>query len=1156
MRLKRRFFTRSLCMILVLALLPVSAFATSISATDADSTTVTILQEPRLENADVTSSSMNDASFTTMADGITVSIRVIGVTLPTEKLDFWSTAVDYKDAVHQNWIQTTTYENVPAQTGARDFLEAKLNALGFVAKLSGTSGYVTATALFGEQKLENSSGDAGWFYDIYDANGSLRVTAAKMASSNHTLQDGDSVILHYLFDSAKEATGATGNYGIYAGQFLKRTPDAALADYEKAYGAEALIKQIGTVTAGSGGVIKEARDAYDALNELQCSLVRNYAVLTAAEEVYAGMDQAVKLSRPAPPELLGRSANSIALVKAAASEEDPAATVQYRMSADNVRWGEWQESNVFTKLRAETTYYFQTRYWPSDLTLYEESEPSESVTITTDSPPVYTASNREEWVNLVVNAPTDGREIVIEIVNDIEVGVSGVFTTSTPGGSNITMVGKGGKLLSPGGGQFVNGICVGNGATLTLRDLEYSSIGPWGDTNGKEQQTGNANFGSMIYLGGSGCTVNLENVTMYGDCTQTGAIISNGTSANIAYRDNVINIYSGALDQIGGGSYGDVTGSKSCTLIEASGCTVNLRPEGDIILEGVIQCDSLRIIPETKRVNAVSSSSGDFATRVDLAADLDIINSASDLAPYKVNITSCGGVRVIVSENGTAFPQKLDAPEVRADMFEVDKESVSVPCDLVSAQQPHAILQYRVFESSNPGRNLLPYQKWMSRPMTFDIELNEDTEYIFELRYNAIGGNYANSDTTAITLRTGYTTKALEAPNLITAKEKTIHSITLKAPAASEQDGSAVAMYRMSQDGQSWEENWQKEPLFEDLEAGTIYYFQAQFVSNSYLWTSSEPSNTLQVMTRTAILEAPVLSSVVAGVSANTITLTAPEMSEQDRGATMEYRIAKNQAALEEATWQTSETFTMLQPQTTYYFQARYISSTSAWRDSDASAAIAVETLTSAQSPTFAVSNVSGSAGETVTVNIYVDGNPGLAAAKLTVQYDSTRVTLLDDAALGSVMGGFVPGKERIPGERPFVFYTTDLCNTTKNGVLATLNFQIHADCGQGEIPVNVTYAADDVYDEDDENVSFDVQNGSIYVVTSGEASYIYGDVNSDGTVGHKDVTFLIRYLAEYDVTIDEAAADLNKDEAVDLLDLLILRRHLAGWSSYGILPY
>lgn len=1156
MRMKWRLFTRSLCLILALALLPVSALTTGISATDADSATVTILQEPGLENADVTSSNMDDASFTIMEDGITVSIRVIGVTLPTENLDFWSDEVDYKDVVHQNWIQTTTYENVPVQTGVRDFLETKLNAQGFAAKLSGTTGYVTATDLFGGQKLENSSGNAGWFYDIYGANGSLRVTAAKAASNNHTLQNGDSVILHYLFDSTKEATGATGNRGVYAGQFLKCTPDAALTDYEKAYGAETLIKQIGTVTAGSGGNIRKAREAYDALDELQVSLVRNYAVLTAAEEVYAGMDQAVKLPTPEPSELLGRSANSIALVKAAAPIEDPAATVQYRMSADNVRWGEWQESNVFTKLRSETTYYFQMRYWPSDLTLYEESEASEPVAITTDCPPVYTASNREEWVNLVVNAPTDGKEIIIEIVDDIEIGVSGIFTTATPGGSNITMVGKGGTLLSPGGGQFVNGICVGNGATLTLRNLEYSSIGPWGDANGKEQQTGNANFGSMIYLGGSGCTVNLENVVMYGDCTQTGSIISNGTSTNITYSDNVINIYSGTLDQIGGGSAGDASRSKACVLIGANGCTVNLRPEGDIILEGVVECDALRVIPETKPVKEISSCSGDFATRVDLAADLDIINSASDLAPYKVNIISCGGVRVIVSESGTAFPRKLDAPEVSADMFKIDKESVSVPSELVSAQQPHAILQYRVFESSNPGRNLLPYQKWMSRPMTFDIELNEDTEYIFELRYNAIGGNYANSDTTAITLRTGYTTKALEAPNLITAKEKNINSITLKAPAASEQDGSAVAMYRMSRDGQSWEENWQKEPLFEGLEAGTVYYFQAQFVSSSYLWTASEPSSTLQVMTRTAMLEAPVLSNNVAAVSATTVTLTAPALSEQDRGATMEYRMAKNQAALEEAPWQTSETFTMLQPQTTYYFQARYISSTSAWRDSDASAAIAVETLTSAQSPTFAVSNVSGSAGETVTVNIYIDGNPGLAAAKLTVKYDASRATLLVDAALGSVMGGFVPGKEVIPGERPFVFYTSDLCNTTKNGVLVTLNFQIHADCGQGEIPVSVTYAADDVYDEDDKNVNFSVQNGSIYVVTSGEDSCIYGDVNGDGTVGHKDVTLLIRYLAEYNITIDAAAADLNKDEVVDLLDLLILRRHLAGWSGYGILPY
>jgi len=63
------------------------------------------------------------------------------------------------------------------------------------------------------------------------------------------------------------------------------------------------------------------------------------------------------------------------------------------------------------------------------------------------------------------------------------------------------------------------------------------------------------------------------------------------------------------------------------------------------------------------------------------------------------------------------------------------------------------------------------------------------------------------------------------------------------------------------------------------------------------------------------------------------------------------------------------------------------------------------------------------------------------------------------------------------------------------------------------------------------------------------------GDLDGDNEVGQKDVTLLIQYLAERDVTIAEQYADLNKDSKVDLLDLLILRRHLAQWDGYKTLP-
>lgn len=67
--------------------------------------------------------------------------------------------------------------------------------------------------------------------------------------------------------------------------------------------------------------------------------------------------------------------------------------------------------------------------------------------------------------------------------------------------------------------------------------------------------------------------------------------------------------------------------------------------------------------------------------------------------------------------------------------------------------------------------------------------------------------------------------------------------------------------------------------------------------------------------------------------------------------------------------------------------------------------------------------------------------------------------------------------------------------------------------------------------------------------VTESTSSAKRGDVNGDTKIDQKDVTALIRYLAEYDTTIVISASDLNGDGSIDLLDLIRLRRHLA-WDS------
>ena len=58
----------------------------------------------------------------------------------------------------------------------------------------------------------------------------------------------------------------------------------------------------------------------------------------------------------------------------------------------------------------------------------------------------------------------------------------------------------------------------------------------------------------------------------------------------------------------------------------------------------------------------------------------------------------------------------------------------------------------------------------------------------------------------------------------------------------------------------------------------------------------------------------------------------------------------------------------------------------------------------------------------------------------------------------------------------------------------------------------------------------------------------LIGDVNNDNTVNLKDVVLIRRYIAGgWGVALDETVADVNKDNAVNLKDVVLLRRYIAG---------
>ena len=184
---------------------------------------------------------------------------------------------------------------------------------------------------------------------------------------------------------------------------------------------------------------------------------------------------------------------------------------------------------------------------------------------------------------------------------------------------------------------------------------------------------------------------------------------------------------------------------------------------------------------------------------------------------------------------------------------------------------------------------------------------------------------------------------------------------------------------------------------------------------------------------------------------------------------------------------------------------------------------------------------VNGSVGATVALPINLEVNPGIVGISLDMEYDSSRLKLVKVES-GQILDGssMVDDYTKNP-------YRLSLSNdmsktgTEGTGLLATAYFEVLKGEQGDTIPVKLTFK--EAYDKDLNEVTFKTTDGKIRI-----ASYIPGDVNRDGEVKLNDAIILRRYVAGWNLTIDELAADVNRDGEVKLNDAIILRRYVAGW--------
>ena len=169
-------------------------------------------------------------------------------------------------------------------------------------------------------------------------------------------------------------------------------------------------------------------------------------------------------------------------------------------------------------------------------------------------------------------------------------------------------------------------------------------------------------------------------------------------------------------------------------------------------------------------------------------------------------------------------------------------------------------------------------------------------------------------------------------------------------------------------------------------------------------------------------------------------------------------------------------------------------------------------------------------AGDEVTVSVSIEDNPGIMVMVLGIDYDKSKLELIGHE--DGILTGWTVATSA-------VWLGDD--DSTSNGVILKLKFRVLDDVEDGDIQVTVMYADGDIANHMEETKHPAVEPGKVTVYSA-----IPGDLTGDGSVNALDLLRLKRHLAGEDVVL-AGSPDTTGDGSINALDLLRLKRHLAG---------
>lgn len=133
-------------------------------------------------------------------------------------------------------------------------------------------------------------------------------------------------------------------------------------------------------------------------------------------------------------------------------------------------------------------------------------------------------------------------------------------------------------------------------------------------------------------------------------------------------------------------------------------------------------------------------------------------------------------------------------------------------------------------------------------------------------------------------------------------------------------------------------------------------------------------------------------------------------------------------------------------------------------------------------STTLTATTVSAERGSVVSVNVALNGNPGIWGIKFKVGYDRSALTL-SSVSNGTVFADDEVTLPQTMTKEQYVYYacSNELENVTANGTVVTLKFQVSENAKFSTYPITVSLTQ--AVNTSRKNVSMDTQNGAVTVV-------------------------------------------------------------------------